>query len=166
MQLWGRIFRTERVWMCAQVFRCRSILTGWVTCAAVAAPVVRFLFVVQHFPSMWQAASPLYPGFVKESSKCQRVPLTPTGFLNCGSNQHWEVPSMPRRPSQKLSTLLLLLPFFPPFFLKCHLPSCSSPMAFLRLTNTEAPVLHHYCSTAWINSCPSWRGLGLQVDKR
>lgn len=29
-----------------------------------------------------KAASPLYPGFVKESSKCQRVPLTPTGFVN------------------------------------------------------------------------------------
>lgn len=41
------------------------------------------------------------------------------------------------------------------FFLKCHLPSCSSAMVLLRLTNTKAPALCHYCSTAWINSCSS-----------
>lgn len=91
-----------------------SIHIGRVSCTTVATPVVRVLFVWQHLPSMWQTASPFYPGFVKESSKCQRVPLTPTGFLSCGSNQCWEVPSTPRRPSQKLSTLplLLLLSFF------------------------------------------------------
>lgn len=162
MQLQVRTFKTERFCVC----RCESVHTCQVTCTAVAAPVVRLLFVVQHFPSKWQAASPLYPGFVKESWKCQRVPLTPTGFLSCGSNQRWEVLSMPRHTSRKLSTLLLpllLLFFFP---LKCHLPSCSSAMVLLRLTNTKAPALCHYCSTAWINSCSSWQGLGLQVDKR
>lgn len=128
------ILKTERVWLytCVQrqVRMCVSIHVGHVTCTAVATPVIGS-FVVQHFPSMWQAASPLYPGFVKESSKCQWVPLTPTGCFNCGSNQRWEVPSTPQHPNQKLSTLLLLqLPSV--FFLflnvishRVHLPWCS-----------------------------------------
>lgn len=122
MQLQVRTFKTERFCVC----RCESVHTCQVTCTAVAAPVVRLLFVVQHFPSKWQAASPLYPGFVKESWKCQRVPLTPTGFLSCGSNQRWEVLSMPRHTSRKLSTLLLplLLLFFSP-------PQMSSPIMFI-----------------------------------
>lgn len=127
MQLQVRTFKTERFCVC----RCESVHTCQVTCSAVAAPVVRLLFVVQHFPSKWQAASPLYPGFVKESWKCQRVPLTPTGFLSCGSNQRWEVLSMPRHTSRKLSTLLLpllLLFFFPSNVIShhVHLPWSSS----------------------------------------
>lgn len=124
---------------------CRGVCAyGTESHAEVAAPVVRLLFARQRFPSIVQAASPLYPEFVKESSKCHRFAFTPTGFLSCGSNQHWEVASMPRCPSQKLSTLLFFYYFlFFFFFPKCHL-SCSSPIVFLRQTTIKAPMFFHY----------------------
>lgn len=124
---------------------CRGVCAyGTESHAEVAAPVVRLLFARQRFPSIVQATSPLYPEFVKESSKCHRFAFTPTGFLSCGSNQHWEVASMPRCPSQKLSTLLFFYYFlFFFFFPKCHL-SCSSPIVFLRQTTIKAPMFFHY----------------------
>lgn len=99
--------------------------------------------------------------FCKKAPNANEFPLTPTGFLSCGSNQRWESVRATASPTYHC------FHFHPCrfLFLKCHLPSCSCPVAFLGLTNTDAPALCHYYSTAWINSRLLWRGFRFWVEK-
>lgn len=105
------------------------------------APVVRRLFVVQHFPSEWQAVSQLYPGFVKEAQNANGFPSHPqvssaVAVISAGKCR----PCLGARARSFSTPLLPRLLLFS-FFLKCHLPSRSCPMVILGLTNTKAPVI-------------------------